>query len=75
MNHCDRDGCTALMLSSGTGSEEDAEGNCVDYLLKVLGEKYTNQTHLLPKHGANKQGSSRINAANLNFHSTRPTPS
>ena len=43
MNHCDRDGCTALMLSSGTGSEEDAEGNCVDYLLKVLGEKYTNQ--------------------------------
>ena len=41
MNHCDRDGCTALMLSSGTGSEEDAEGNCVDYLLKVIGEKCT----------------------------------
>ena len=33
MNHCDRDGCTALMLSSGTSSE-DVEGNCVDYLLK-----------------------------------------
>ena len=35
MNHCDRDGCTALMLSSGAGSGEDVEGNCVDYLLKV----------------------------------------
>ena len=33
VNHCDRDGCTALMLSSA----EDAEGGCVDYLLKVLG--------------------------------------
>ena len=40
MNHSDRDGCTALMLSSGTGSGEDVEGNCVDYLLKV-GEECT----------------------------------
>ena len=50
MNHCDRDGCTALMLSSGTCSEEDAEGNCVDYLLKVIGEKYsTNSAQLWHK--------------------------
>ena len=50
MNHCDRDGCTALMLCSGTCSEEDAEGNCVDYLLKVIGEKYsTNSAQLSHK--------------------------
>ena len=37
VNHCDRDGCTALMLSSGTNSE-DMGDNCVDYLLKVTFE-------------------------------------